>query len=270
MADEWQELTISDVADVVGGGTPSTSDESNFNGEIPWITPKDLSGYSYRYITCGERNITEKGLQNSSARLLPKGAVLLTTRAPVGYVVIATRPMATNQGFRNLILREGFHPEFFYYLLKSNTDYLKAHASGTTFGELSGSTLKGLKFRIPPLSEQLVIARILGTLGDKIELNRQINETLKDTIQAIYKSWFIDFDPVRARLSGETQECICHRLELNPKFWNYFPIVSKILNWVRFQMDGGLAKLEKCVSALQWDRLARILRLVILFLKEYQ
>ncbi len=197
MVVEWQELPIDNVADVVGGGTPSTKDESNFNGDIPWITPKDLSGYTHRYIARGERNISEKGLRNSSARLLPKGAVLLTTRAPVGYVAIATSPVATNQGFRNLILRDGFQPEFFYYLLKSNTDYLKAHASGTTFGELSGSTLKRLKFRIPPLPKQCAIAHILGTLDDKIELNRQMNQTLEAMAQALFKSWFIDFEPFR-------------------------------------------------------------------------
>jgi len=197
MASEWQELTIDDVADVVGGGTPSTKDESNFNGEIPWITPKDLSGCTHRYIARGERNISQKGLQNSSARILPKDTVLLTTRAPVGYLAIVSNPITTNQGFRSLILREGFNPEFFYYLLKSNTDYLKTHASGTTFGELSGSTLKGLKFLIPPLPEQRAIAHILGTLDDKIELNRRMNQTLEAIAQALFKSWFVDFEPFR-------------------------------------------------------------------------
>lgn len=197
MSGEWSELPIGDVATVIGGGTPSTKDGSNFNGSIPWLTPKDLSGYPYRYISRGERNISEKGLMSSSARLLPEGAVLLTTRAPVGYVAIASNSVTTNQGFRSLVLQEGFHPEFIYYLLKSKTDLLKAHASGTTFGELSGTTLKGLRFMFPPLLEQRAIVAILGALDDKIELNRRMNKTLEEIAQAIFKSWFIDFEPFR-------------------------------------------------------------------------
>ncbi|MFN3742616.1 MAG: restriction endonuclease subunit S, partial [Anaerolineales bacterium] len=92
MAGEWRELAIGDIAEIIGGGTPSTTDPTNFDGDIPWITPKDLSGYPFRFISRGERNISEQGLKNSSARLLPAGAVLLTTRAPVGYVAIASVP----------------------------------------------------------------------------------------------------------------------------------------------------------------------------------
>ncbi|MBI4653788.1 MAG: restriction endonuclease subunit S [Nitrospirae bacterium] len=196
MGDKWKEYKIDDIAEVVGGGTPSTKEADNFGGTIPWLTPKDLSGYSYRYISHGERNITENGLANSSAKILPVHTVLLTTRAPVGYVAIAKNPVTTNQGFRSLVLREGFNPEFVFYLLKINTEFLKNHASGTTFGELSGSTLKSLKFLFPPLPEQKAIASILGALDDKIELNRKMNETLEAMARAIFKSWFVDFDPI--------------------------------------------------------------------------
>ena len=202
MADSWKELRIDDVADIIGGGTPSTKDEENFNGDIPWVTPKDLSDYPYRYISRGERNISKKGLANSSARLMPKNTVLLTTRAPVGYVAIASNPIATNQGFRSLIVHEGFSHEFVFYLLKFNTENLKSHATGTTFAELSGSTLKRMRFLFPPLSEQHVIAHILGSLDDKIELNRKMNETLESMAKAIFKSWFVDFGPVRAKAEG--------------------------------------------------------------------
>jgi type I restriction enzyme S subunit len=197
MAGEWQELSIGDVAEVVGGGTPSTEDEANFNGDIPWITPKDLAGYHYRSIFRGERNISEQGLTNSSARLLPRGSVLLTTRAPVGYVAIAAVPVTTNQGFRSLVPHDGFCSEFMYYLLKANTEYLKNYASGTTFGELTGTTLKSLRFLFPPLHEQRAIAHILGTLDDKIELNRRMNQTLEAMAQALFKNWFVDFEPFR-------------------------------------------------------------------------
>ena len=202
MGTEWRELAIGDIAEIVGGGTPSTSDPANFDGDIPWITPKDLSDHPFRFVSRGERNITEQGLKNSSARLLPAGAVLLTTRAPVGYVAIASAPLATNQGFRSLLVREGFDNEFVYYLLKANREALKSHASGTTFGELSGSTLKQLRFLFPPLPEQRAIAHILGTLDDKIELNRRMSETLEAMARALFKAWFVDFEPIRAKMEG--------------------------------------------------------------------
>lgn len=202
MAGEWEIKKIEDVAEVIGGGTPSTKNTDNFGGTIPWLTPKDMSGYPYRYISRGERNITEKGFANSSARLLPSNAVLLTTRAPVGYIAIAKNPVTTNQGFHSLVLKEGFDHEFVYYLLLNARDYLKSQATGTTFGELSGSTLKRLCFVFPPMADQRAIAHILGTLDDKIELNRRMNETLEAIAKATFKSWFVDFDPVRAKSEG--------------------------------------------------------------------
>jgi len=93
----WKEYKIRDISNVVGGGTPRTNNPEFWNGNIPWITPRDLTGYSRRTISKGERSITEKGLKKSSTQLLPKGAVLLTSRAPIGYVAIADNEICTNQ-----------------------------------------------------------------------------------------------------------------------------------------------------------------------------
>ena len=193
--EDWKVKSIAEVAEVIGGGTPSTKKPEYWNGKIAWLTPKDLSGYKFRYIEKGERNISEEGLKNSSAKLLPKHTVLLTSRAPVGYVAIASKELCTNQGFRSLIPKpnESDH-EFLYYLLKLKANFLKSQAFGSTFGELSGSTLKSLKFAFPPLSEQKAIARILSSLDDKIELNHHMNRTLEAIAQAIFKHWFIDFE----------------------------------------------------------------------------
>ncbi|MCD6197534.1 MAG: restriction endonuclease subunit S [Deltaproteobacteria bacterium] len=198
----WRFRKVSEIAEVVGGGTPKTKKPEYWGGDIPWLTPKDLSGEHFRYVSRGERNITKAGIENSSARLVPLGTVLLTSRAPVGYVAMAKNPIATNQGFRSLVVNEEHDPDFIYYLLLHNTDYLKQHASGSTFQELSGSTLKSLEFLIPPLSEQRAIAHILGSLDDKIELNRRMNKTLEAMARAIFKSWFVDFDPVRTKAEG--------------------------------------------------------------------
>lgn len=202
MAGEWREYRIRDIAEIVGGSTPSTADPANFDGDVPWLTPKDLSVPHDRYVSKGERNLSRKGLNNCSAKLVPAGTVLLTSRAPIGYVAIAKNPIATNQGFKNLIIKPGFDSEFVFYWLKGHVEELQRHASGSTFQELSGSALAQICIRIPPLPEQRAIAHILGTLDDKIELNRRMNETLEGIARAIFKSWFVDFDPVRAKIDG--------------------------------------------------------------------
>ena len=199
---EWRECRIGEIANIVGGSTPSTADPSNFNGEIPWLTPKDLSGPHERYVSRGERNLSRKGLESCSAQLLPTGTVLFTSRAPIGYVAIAKNPMATNQGFRNLIPKPGLDSEFLYYWLRAHTQELQRHASGSTFQELTGSALAQIRICVPPLPEQRAIAHILGTLDDKIELNRRLSETLEQMARALFKAWFVDFEPVRAKMEG--------------------------------------------------------------------
>ncbi len=183
---KWQKIKLSDVCEVIGGGTPSTKNYDFWNGNIPWLTPKDLSGYSNRYISKGERNITKEGLQNSSTRMLPKGSVLLTSRAPIGYVAIAKNDVCTNQGFKSLVLKEGYCSEFFYYLLKNNIEYIVGMGSGSTFAEISGTQVKNLEFTIPPLDIQQKIAEVLGALDDKIELNNKINNNLEQQAQALF------------------------------------------------------------------------------------
>ena len=182
----WKVMKLSEVATIVGGGTPSSSKSEYFeNGNIPWITPKDLSGYNKRYISKGERNITELGLKNSSAKLLPKNTVLLTSRAPIGYVAIASNEISTNQGFKSLVLNNGHIPEFFYYLLKNNVHILESRATGSTFKEISGKILKDTELSIPTPDIQQKIVDILSPLDDKIELNTQINQTLEQIAQAL-------------------------------------------------------------------------------------
>lgn len=194
---EWIECKISDIGTVVGGATPSTKKPENYeNGTIAWITPKDLSTFSGRYIQCGERNITEIGLKSCSTQLLPKNTVLFSSRAPIGYVAIAANEVCTNQGFKSVIPNEATDPLFLFYLLKYNKDKIEAMGSGTTFKEVSGNTMKNIIVRVPSDKEvQKNIASILGTLDDKIEENERINNNLEQQAMALFKSWFIDFEP---------------------------------------------------------------------------
>ena len=177
---EWVERKISDIGTVVGGATPSTKKPENYEGgKIAWITPKDLSTFSGRYIERGERNITEIGLKSCSTQLLPPNTVLFSSRAPIGYVAIATNGVCTNQGFKSVIPNENTDPLFLFYLLKYNKDKIEEMGSGTTFKEVSGNTMKNIVVNVPTDKKvQEKIAAILGSIDDKIEENEQINNNL--------------------------------------------------------------------------------------------
>ncbi len=199
MIHTWKKYKLSEIGSVVGGATPSTTVDAYYNGDIPWLTPKDLSNFHERYIERGERNITKSGLNSCSAQLLPAGSVLFSSRAPIGYVAIAKNPIATNQGFKSIIPNpEKVDSLFLYYLLKYNKDNIEAMGSGTTFKEVSGATMKNIEVYLPEdLEEQRRIAGILGSLDNKIELNRRINANLEAQAQALFRSWFVDFEPFR-------------------------------------------------------------------------
>lgn len=185
---EWIECKISDIGTVVGGATPSTKKPENYeNGTIAWITPKDLSTFTERYIQRGERNITEIGLKNCSTQLLPKDTVLFSSRAPIGYVAIAANDVCTNQGFKSVVPNENTDPLFLYYLLKYNKDKIEGMGSGTTFKEVSGNTMKNIVVSVPTDKKvQERISSMLGSIDDKIEENERINNNLEQQAQAIY------------------------------------------------------------------------------------
>ena len=172
----WAWCRLGDIGEIIGGGTPSTSIEEYWNGEISWITPADLSNYSDKYIAQGKRNITELGLDNSSAKLIPKGSILFSTRAPIGYVVIADRPLSTNQGFKSLSLSVNMSEEFVYYFLLAEKERIKLLASGTTFQELSASAFSKILIPLPPLAEQHRIVEKIETYFSFLDtIENQIN-----------------------------------------------------------------------------------------------
>ena len=191
MKSNWKKCKISDLGTVVGGSTPSTKDDTNYGGDISWITPKDLSTFNERYIYNGERNITEKGLKSCSTQLMPKNSVLFTSRAPIGYVAIAGKEMCTNQGFKSVIPNENTDYLFLYYLLKFNKDNIENMGSGTTFKEVSGTTMKNIEVITPESKqEQQKIASILSSIDDKIELNNSLNNNLEQQAMALFNNYF--------------------------------------------------------------------------------
>lgn len=194
--DKWIKVKISDLGQVVGGATPSTKKDEYYNGDIAWITPKDLSDFKCRYISRGERNITKAGMDSCSTQLLPKNTVLFSSRAPIGYVAIAENEMCTNQGFKSVIPNENIDCLFLYYLLKFNKDKIEAMGSGTTFKEVSGSTMRNIEVTIPESKKvQVRIAAILDAIDSKIENNIKINNNLSEQIKTICTAWLSDYAP---------------------------------------------------------------------------
>ena len=176
---EWIECTLADIGEIVGGATPSTKREDYYGGATPWITPKDLSTHTKRYIKSGERNITEQGLLSCSAQMLPKNAVLFSSRAPIGYIAIAENKVCTNQGFKSIIPNDKVDYLFLFYLLKYYKDSIEAMGSGTTFKEVSGKTMRSVKVRIPSdIDSQRKIAAVLDSIDTKFETNAEINDNL--------------------------------------------------------------------------------------------
>lgn len=190
----WTWSTMGEIADVVGGGTPKTNDPENFEGgTIPWITPADLSGYTAKNISHGERFITAKGLAGSSAKMMPAGTVLFSSRAPVGYVAIAANPVCTNQGFKSFVLKtKDILPDFLYWWLKGNKELAESLASGTTFLELSGAKAKQLPIPLaPPGQQQSIVAEIekqFSRLDEAVANLKRIKANLKRYKAAVLKA----------------------------------------------------------------------------------
>lgn len=194
MSSTWNLVAVGDVASVSGGATPRTDEPRFWGGTIGWLTPKDLSDKPSRYTSSGSRNLTEEGLRSCSANLLPEGAVMLTSRAPIGYVSIASGPITTNQGFKNLVLNDGQVPLFWYYLLRESKEYLESYANGSTFKEISASSLRSLTFRVPDFATQERIAGAIGAFDDLIELNRQLANQLVALSDSAFERWAADVD----------------------------------------------------------------------------
>ena len=228
--EEWKECTLSDLGTIVGGATPSTKDSSNYeNGSIAWITPKDLSTHTERFISHGERNITEKGLKSCSAQLMPQNSILFTSRAPIGYIAIAKSEVCTNQGFKSIVPNKDTDFMFLYYLLRYNKDNIENLGSGTTFKEVSGSTMRNVPVKVPPLPTQQKIAAILSSLDDKIELNNKINTNLEQQAGALFKNWFVDFEPFGGKM---------------PEGWK----VGKLGEFVEIKRGGSPRPIQKFLS----------------------
>ena len=173
----WCWSRLGKITSVIGGGTPSSKISEYYdNGDIAWITPSDLSNYNNMYISNGKKMITKLGLMKSSAKLLPKGTVCLSSRAPIGYVVIAKNELSTNQGFKSFLPSKAFKSEYLYWYLKSIKHILEAKASGTTFLELSAKKAGEVEIPLPPINEQQRIVNRIDSLFTKLYKAKELIE----------------------------------------------------------------------------------------------
>ena len=183
--ERWKVGQLADICEIVGGGTPSKSQKEYFTPKtIAWITPKDLSNTKYKFISKGETEISKLGYNNSSAKLMPRGSVLFSSRAPIGYVAIAQNSLCTNQGFKSAIPTIA-GTAYLYYYLKEHTPEIESKASGSTFKEASGSLMKSLSTIIPPQQVLNAFEHLIQPIFDKQEQNENENKRLvelRDTL----------------------------------------------------------------------------------------
>jgi len=184
----WQVKKLSDIGEIVSGGTPSTKVSDYWDGNISWISPADLSGYSNTTITKGRKSITKEGLKNSSARLIPKGSVLFSSRAPIGYVVIAGNEVCTNQGFKSIVPNKLITTDYLFFYLKASKQKAEKVASGTTFKEISLKAFSILEIPLPPLPEQQAIVSKIEELFSELDHGIAQLKTAKQQLKVYRQS----------------------------------------------------------------------------------
>lgn len=280
----WIWTTIGDVGIVQSGGTPSTRNKEFWGDEVSWITPADLSGYNEKYISKGNRSISKAGLDYSSAKLLPKGTILFSSRAPIGYTVIAKNGLATNQGFKNLIPTKSLNSEYVYYYFQTLKSKAEKVASGTTFLELSATKFSLLPFPLAPiLEQQRIVSKIeslfsqldqaeKGLLKAKQQLEVYKQALLKSAFEGkLTESWRNDNNPIVAKnlLQQIEEECmLLHKQEIVK--WK-----DDVLRWEKGEIDkkptrpskpiipekpnnSHLSKLWKLPTGWEWTQLGLI------------
>lgn len=166
---KWVDIALGDSGKIVGGGTPSTSHQEYWNGKIPWCIPSEIAKLKKKYIDTTERSITTKGLNNSSANLLPMKSVIVCTRATVGNCAMNSVPMTTNQEFKSIVPNNLHYSEFLYYMILRKKKHLIRYASGSTFLEISKQDFSRMKLNIPSLPEQKAIASVLSSADSEIK-----------------------------------------------------------------------------------------------------
>jgi type I R/M system specificity subunit len=200
---EWHTKSINDLAVVIGGGTPDTTVKSYWDGEIQWFTPSEVG--KNKYVDLSVRTITEEGLNNSSAKLLPRNTILLSSRATIGECSLSLRECATNQGFQSLVSKK-CNVDFLYYLIQTKKKDLIRKSCGSTFLEISANEVRKIQVSVPSEVEQQNIAGLLSLLDERIATQNKII----DKLQSLIKGLTISFTTQQKPNTTISQCLECH------------------------------------------------------------
>lgn len=262
LPDSWIEVELADIGKIVSGGTPSTKETAYWGGSISWISPADLTGYNSKYISKGNKSITEEGLKNSSATIMPAGSINFSSRAPIGYTVISSCDMTTNQGFKSLVPASGVFNEYVYYYLKGAKQLAESKATGTTFKEISGTAFSKLPIPLAPTNEQhRIVAKIealFSELDKGIESFKTAREQLKIYRQALLKHAFSGklTEQWRAENAGklESAETLLQRIQTERQ-QRY---QEQLQDWEASGKQGSKPKAPKILPPLTAEELAEL------------
>jgi type I restriction enzyme S subunit len=206
MSSEWQTFKLGEIGKIVTGKTPKTSNLDNFGGTVPFVTPTDMDGR--KKISSTARYLTESGVLSVKNSFIPAGSIMVSCiGSDMGKSIIAGKDCVTNQQINSIVVKQEFQNEFIYYNLSMRKNELRNLASsGSTMPILNKSGFSEIEIKIPPFATQREITSILGALDDRLTLLRETNATLEAIAQALFKSWFVDFDPVHAKQQGRLPE----------------------------------------------------------------
>ena len=222
MSLEWESKSFSDLVDIIGGGTPKTSIDEYWNGDIPWISIKDFNS-GQKYVLSTEKTITELGLNNSSTKLLHKDDIIISARGTVGEVAMIKYEMAFNQSCYGLKVHELLDKDFVYYLLRYNINKLRNMVHGAVFDTITTNTFDNIIVNVPPQEYQEKISYLLSNIDNLIEVKIHENKNLQKQIKVLYKSFFINFD----YYNGPFKDTIFGEIPSNWKITSFNEILSE-------------------------------------------
>lgn len=237
----YKKVKISDIGKIVSGATPKTKDVDNYGGSIAWITPADLSGYTSKYISHGSRNITQKGYDSCSTHLMPRGTVLFSSRAPIGYVAIAENPICTNQGFKSIVPNDDIDSEFLYYQLQYLRKKIQEKGSGTTFKEISGKVLGETDIVVPSLEEQSRIVARIEELFSELDKAVDTLKTTKEQLEVYRQTILVDAFRAATNSTYLKVGCVCAKIvdcpHSTPKWEKSGKLCLRTTNFKRGYLD---------------------------------
>jgi len=215
VSEGWRKSTLDQLGRIVTGKTPATAEPENYGGNIPFVSPSDMQGQ--RIIDEVARYLSDLGATKVKNSIIPEWAVVVSCiGSDMGKAAVVARRCVTNQQINSIIANAENDPLFIYYNLSARKDEIRGSASGSAQPILNKAAFGRLKIDLPPLPEQRAIAATLGALDDKIELNRKMNATLEAMARALFRDWFVDFGPTRAKMAGTAPY-------LSPDLWSLFP-----------------------------------------------